>query len=72
MDGKRYFLPENVYQVLKWVGLVLMPALATLVAAVGGAWGFEPVEPVVATINAIGLFIGALIGYSQLTAKGDE
>ena len=63
-----YFLPDWLYDILKWVGLVLCPALAVLVATVGPAWGMPYVEPIVTTINAIGLFIGACIGLSALSA----
>lgn len=56
---------------MKWVGLILCPALAALVGAVGPAWGYE-VGPVVLTINAVGVFIGACIGISQAGAKGGE
>lgn len=65
---KEYKLPDDIYNVLKWVGLVLLPALGVLVGTVGKAWGFPYIEPTVITINAIGVFIGALIGYSHITA----
>jgi len=61
-----YLLPENVYQILKWIGLILMPALSYLFAEVGEAWGYDPL-PVVKTVNAIGVFIGMVIGASCLT-----
>lgn len=68
----QYILPDGIYDILKWIGLVLCPALAVLVATVGPAWGMPYVEPVVTTINAIGLFIGALIGVSQLSAQEQQ
>jgi len=64
-----YLLPDSVYNVLKWIGLVLCPALAVLVATVGPAWGLPNIDPIVTTINAVGLFIGSLIGVSQLKAS---
>lgn len=65
-----YILPSNVYQVLKWVGLILMPSLAALIGAVGPAWGLPNVDAIVLTINSIGVFIGAIIGASQVSAMG--
>lgn len=65
-----YLLPENAYQILKWVGLILCPALAALIGAVGPAWGMPRVDAVVLTINALGTFIGVIIGASQLSAMG--
>ena len=64
-----YFLPDNVYQILKWLGLIACPALATFVGVVGPIWGMPYVDATVTTINATGLLIGALIGASAITAK---
>ena len=65
-----YLIPDKAYDVLKWVGLILCPALAALIGAVGPAWGMPHVDAVVLTINAVGTFIGALIGASHIKAKG--
>lgn len=65
-----YLLPDKAYQILKWVGLILMPALAALIGAVGPAWGLPKVDAIVLTINALGTFIGVVIGASQLSAMG--
>lgn len=64
-----YFLPDNVYQACKWLGLIACPALATFVGVVGPVWGMPYVDATVTTINATGLLIGALIGASAITAK---
>lgn len=64
-----YFLPDSIYSVLKWLGLIACPALATFVGVVGPVWGMPYVEATVTTINALGLLIGALIGASAITAK---
>ena len=64
-----YKLPDSVYSVLKWVGLIACPALATFYGVVAPLWGLPHVEAVVTTINAFGVLIGALIGYSALTAS---
>lgn len=65
-----YIMPDRIYLVLKWVGLILMPALATLIGAVGPAWGMPKVDAIVLTINAVGTFIGVCIGASQVSAMG--
>lgn len=65
-----YLLPSTAYQVLKWMGLILCPALAALVGAVAPAWGLPHVDSIVLTINAVGVFIGAIIGASQVSAMG--
>ena len=59
-------LPNNVYDVLKWVALIFLPAFAVFYGAVGPVWGwFEP-EKVVFTITAVETFLGALIGVSTI------
>lgn len=65
-----YIMPDRIYDVLKWVGLILCPALAALIGAVGPAWGMPSVDAVVLTINALGTFIGVCIGASQVSAMG--
>lgn len=64
-----YKLPDKLYNVLKWLGLIACPALATFYGVVAPLWGWPAPEAVVTTINAIGVLIGALIGYSAITAR---
>lgn len=70
----KYLLSEDWYKVLKWCVLIVLPALATLVSALGSAWGFDVglINAICTSITAIATFFGALIGVSQATAKPDE
>lgn len=73
-DGAGYLLPDGVYQALKWVGLICLPALATFYGVCAPLWGWPEPAAVVATINALGVLLGALVGYSAATAtpgRGD-
>lgn len=68
-----YLLPNKTYQALKWLALIALPAVAWLVGAVGPQWGLPHCGELVTTINAVGVFVGTLIGVSQLTAtKPDD
>ena len=67
----KYLLPSKLYDWLKWIGLAFCPALGILIASLGNAWGFDS-EPWVITVDAVGVFIAALIGVSQLTAKQED
>lgn len=67
----RYMLPNQWYDVLKWVGLVFLPAAAVLIGTVGPAWGIPACDNIVLTLNALGVFIGTLIGVSHITATGE-
>ena len=67
MDDKNdYLLPEKAYDVLKWLGLIALPAIAVFINAVGPAWGWPSTDAVVLTLNSIGVLIGALIGVSHV------
>ena len=68
----KYLLPDRFYGFLKWAGLVFAPALAVLIQTCGPAWNMPYVDEIVLTINAVGVFIGAIIGASQLYAEWSE
>ena len=72
MEDKNYMLPSKAYDVLKWAGLIAFPALATFVGVLGTVWGWPNTDAIVATINAIGVLIGSLIGISHATAKTED
>ena len=64
---------NKVYDILKWIALILLPALGTLYFALAGIWGFPYAEQVVGTITAIDTFLGVLLGISANTyKKGDN
>lgn len=71
MDDKTYILPSKAYEILKWAGLIAFPALATFIGVLGSVWNWPDTDAIVATINAIGVLIGALIGVSHATATTD-
>lgn len=64
-----YLLPDKVYQVLKWLALIALPAIAVFAQAVGPAWGLPNVDQIVETLDALGVLIGALIGVSEIKAR---
>nr|DAZ67102.1 MAG TPA: holin [Caudoviricetes sp.] len=72
MDDKTYILSSKAYEILKWAGLIAFPALATFIGVLGSVWGWTDTDAIVATINAIGVLIGSLIGISHATAKPDN
>lgn len=58
---------NKVYDVLKWIALILLPAIATLYFALSGIWGFPYGEEIVGTITAIDTFLGVILGISSNT-----
>ena len=65
-------LPDRVYDILKWICLILMPASAALYVVLAKTWGLPYEAEIPATINAVAVFIGALIGISHITGKEKE
>jgi hypothetical protein len=65
-EEQKMKLSNKVYDVLKWVAMILIDALATAFSVIAQAWGapMEIVTPIVITLTAIGTLIGALIGVS--------
>lgn len=63
-----WLIPGRAYDVLKWLALILLPAVAVFIGTVGPAWGWPHIQAVVVTVNAVALLIGAGIGVS--TIKG--
>lgn len=55
---------NRVYDVLKWIAQILLPALATLYFALAAALNIPYGEEVVAAITAIDAFLGVILGIS--------
>ena len=68
-------LTNNSYDILKYVALIGLPVIATLLGTLGEIWGVENVTQVVATINALAVALGGLLQLSSIKYeqdKGDE
>lgn len=55
---------NKVYDVLKWVALIVLPAIATLYSSLAGIWGLPYAEQIPLTITAIDTALGVLLGIS--------
>ena len=62
-------LSNKVYDVLKYVVTIGLPAVTTLRLTLASIWGFPYAEPIGATLGAITVFLGALIGVSSAKYK---
>ena len=58
-------MSNKVYDVLKFIAQIVLPALATLWAALGKIWGWPLVTEITATICAVDTFLGAILGISS-------
>lgn len=57
---------SKVYDCLKWIALVALPATTTLWLALASIWGWPYAEAIGATLAAITAFLGALLGVSSV------
>jgi hypothetical protein len=53
---------NKFYDVLKFLALYVLPALASLYFGLAGIWGLPYPEKVVGTIMAVDAFLGAILG----------
>lgn len=58
-------ISNRLYDILKWVALVALPAIQAFWLTIGKVWGFPYLTEIGTTIAAIGLLIAALIGVSS-------
>lgn len=57
-------MSDKIYDILKWVALIFIPALGTLYFALSAIWGLPYGEQIVGTLTAVDTFLGALLGIS--------
>nr|DAI52310.1 MAG TPA: holin [Caudoviricetes sp.] len=65
-DTPNGLIPNRLYDVLKWVAIIVMPALATFIVGLGGIWSIPFAGQLAATITAVGVLLGALLGLSSV------
>ena len=59
-------IPNKLYDVLKWIALICIPAVVTFLSVVLGVLDVDPktVNIIVTILAAVGTLIGSLIGVS--------
>ena len=65
---------NKIFDILKWVAIVALPALSTFIVVLGKIWGWGDIAPMIAqTITAVAVLLGALLGISTIQYnKGGE
>lgn len=58
-------MSNKTYDILKWIAMVFLPAMATLYFALAGIWGFPYGEEIVGTITAVDTCLGVLLGITS-------
>lgn len=57
---------DKLYDVLKWVSILLLPATSSFIAFVFPLWGIPYGDKIAQTITATATFIGIIIGISTV------
>ena len=63
------FKNDRIYDALKWLCQIVIPAIATLYFSLSSIWGFPYGEQVVGTLTAIDTFLGVCLGISTFQYK---
>lgn len=58
-------LNNKIYDVGKWIVLILLPALAVLINGLGELYGWVSTPTIVTTINLVTVFLGSILQVSS-------
>ena len=62
-------MSNKLYDILKWVTMVVLPAVGTLYLTLAGIWGFPYAEQIGGTITAVATCLGIVLGISSAQYK---
>lgn len=64
---------NKVYDILKWIAMIVLPASATLYLGLSNVWGLLYGEEISTTITLVNTFLGAvlMISNTQYKKKAD-
>ena len=65
-------LSDKTYDVLKWIAIIFLPALTTLVGGIGGKLGCEHIDLVVYCMAAVDTFLGTILGISTINYNKEK
>lgn len=58
-------MSNKTFNILRFLAEVGLPALAALVGTIGTIWALPLTVPAVATVVALNVFVGALVGIKR-------
>lgn len=65
-------LPDKWFDILKWLDLIVLPAIGTAYAALSAIWGFPFAEEIPKTIMVVCTLLGAFLGISNVNYYMNE
>ncbi|MEE3381586.1 MAG: phage holin [Succiniclasticum sp.] len=65
-------LNDGLYDILKWITMIVIPALATAYVGLAAVWGWPYADEVAKTSAVICTLLGALLGISTAQYNKDD
>lgn len=65
-------LSNKVFDALKWIAQILLPALGTAYVGLAAIWHWPFADEIVKTIMIVDLFLGTLLGISTLQYQTEK
>ena len=59
-------IPDRIYDVLKWLVLVVIPAFTTAYVGLSAVWGWPYAEPIAKTSAIVCTLLGSILGISTI------
>lgn len=60
-------LNNKIYDALKWISIVALPAISTFIVVVSKIWGWADLGSMIAqTVTAVGVLIGSMLCISSV------
>ena len=62
-----FILPQKVYEIIRWIVTVVIPALITLYGVIGHCCNIPYTETVLTIAGAVDVALGTIFGISKLS-----
>lgn len=62
-------MSNKVFDILKWVAMLALPALATLISTLGQIWGLPYAPQIADTVVAVNAALAMILGISTINYK---
>ena len=63
---------NRVYDILKWLCLIALPAASVLYSALAGVWGWPYADEISTTLTGLATFIGGILCISSVNYNKEE
>jgi hypothetical protein len=72
VNDNGFTIPPKIYDFLKYVALVILPATAALIIGIGQILGWSPAVVIAGIVTLVDTFLGAILGKSSSNFKAQD